>query len=595
MAKKHKTLYRAAVFTGDTVDTESRTVDLSFSSEEPYERYNSRYGGNYFEVLGHDSDELDLSFLSSGRAPLLRDHDPLKQIGVVESVEVSSGRGRAKVKLSQNEDGQRELLDIVDGIRQNVSVGYYIEEEKVVGERDGKKIVRATRWRAIEISTVSIPADETVGIGIRSSEENDEETTPINSVEETTMETNENTLNVEAIRSETRKAEQARVREISALGAKFGQSKAADEFVRNDKTAEEFRSYVLENLDVSSKATAVKSESAVDLSVKEQKAYSVMKAIRAQLGDARMVKEAGLEIEVSRTLAEEAGVEVKGIMVPHNMLVRAPISAGGSSNGANIVETSLGSFIDLLRNKMVMAQAGATILSGLRGNLALPKANVGATAYWVDEVTGVSASDPKMTQVTFTPKTVGTYVDATRQLVMQSSLDVENYLRNELTKTLSIELDRVGLYGNTSLGQPKGIVFATGLNTVDIPANAPTYGNVWSMISAVESDNALEGTLAFLASPTIRAAMATTTVDSGSGRFIYELGQVAGYRVLSSNQVTSTDLFFGDFSSAVYALWGGLDLVVDTAALATSGGIRVIALQSADFNVKHGQSFCYAQ
>jgi hypothetical protein len=115
------------------------------------------------------------------------------------------------------------------------------------------------------------------------------------------------------------------------------------------------------------------------------------------------------------------------------------------------------------------------------------------------------------------------------------------------------------------------------------------------MIASVESDNALEGSLKFVASPTIRAAMATTTVDSGSGRFILEGGQVAGYGVISSNQVTSTDLFFGDFSSAVYALWGGLDVVVDTAALATSGGIRVIALQSADFNVKHGQSFCLGQ
>jgi HK97 family phage major capsid protein len=288
------------------------------------------------------------------------------------------------------------------------------------------------------------------------------------------------------------------------------------------------------------------------------------------------------------------GVEAKGIMVPHGMLVRAPISAGGSSNGANIVETSLGSFIDLLRNRMVMAQAGATILSGLRGNLALPKANVGATAYWVAEGVAPTASDPKMTQVTFTPKTVGTYVDATRQLVLQGSLDVEAYLRNELVKSLSVELDRVGLYGNTSLGEPKGIVFATGLNTVDIPASAPTYANVWAMITSVESDNALEGSLKFVSSPTIRGALATTA-QLTNGVAILNNGQVAGYDLISSNQVTSTDLFFGDFSSAIYALWGGLDVVVDTAALATSGGIRVIALQSADFNVKHGQSFCYAQ
>jgi len=592
MAKKNKTLYRSAMIDLEDMDEESREIDLAFSSEEPYERYSSRYG-QYYEVLGHNFDEVDLSFLSSGRAPLLRDHDPLKQIGVVLSTEISEGRGRAKVKLSQNSDGSAELRDIKDGIRLNVSVGYLITGEKVVGEKDGKKVVRST-WRPVEVSTVAIPADETVGIG-RAAEDEDE-TTPIKEKEEVTQMETEKTLNVEEITREAKKAEQARVREIGALGAKYGMSKAADEFVRSDKSAEDFRAYVLENLDLSAKATAVKSEPVVDMSKKEEKAYSFMKVIRAQV-DPRYVKEAGLELEVSRAMADAMGIEAKGIMVPHAMLVRAPISAGGSSNGANIVQTDVGGFVDLLRNKMVTAAAGATILGGLRGNLAIPVANVGATAYWVTEGNAPTASDPKMTQRSLSPKTVGTYVDATRQLVLQGSLDVEAYLRNELVKTLSIELDRVGLYGNTALNQPGGISLATGVDTsvAFATSGTPTWANVWSMITAVEADNALEGSLAFIASPSVRGAMATTSVDTGAGVFVYSNGAVAGYRCLSSNQVTAGDLFFGDFSSLIYGLWGGLDVVVDTAALATSGGIRVIALQSADCAVKHGESFAFAQ
>jgi len=596
---KTKTFYRSAFFTEDSIDVESRTVRLSFSSEEPYERYNTRYNGNYFEVLGHSDSEVDLSFLNSGRAPLLRDHKADSQIGVVSSVDVSSGRGEAVVRLSQNEDGQAELRDIVDGIRVNVSVGYYIEQEEVVGERDGRKIVRATRWRPIEISTVSIPADETVGIGRGA---DDEETTPIKTpemAEETTM-TIETNVDLEQVKAEARKAEQARVREITQLGAKFGLSREADSAIRGDTDVEAFRAAVLEKIDLNTKATAVAAQtSSVELSKKEERAYSFMNVVKAQM-DPSFAKKAGLEIEVSRALAEEMGIEAKGIMVPHSLMVRAPLGATathGSSNGANIVETSLGSFIDLLRNRMVTAQAGATILSGLRGNLALPKANVGATAYWVNEVTGVSASDPKMTQVTLTPKTLGTYVDATRQLVLQGSLDVENYLRNDLVKTPSVELDRVGLYGNTSLSQPKGIVFQTGVDVsvAFAVAATPTWANVHSMIAAVETDNALEGSLAFIVAPGVRAKAATTSVDSGSGRFVMENGQIAGYRVISSNQITAGDAFFGDFSSLIYGLWGGLDVVVDTAALATSGGIRVIALQSADVAVKYGESFAYAK
>jgi HK97 family phage major capsid protein len=609
MAKKiknKKTMFRAAELLMETLSKEERTIQMSFSSEEPYERYSPHWGGNYLEVLGHNAGEMNMDFITSGRAPFLLDHDVTEQVGVVTSVSVSDGRATASVLVSQSDDGTETLDDMVDGIKTCVSVGYTIQEEKDTGlTKDGKKIIRVVKWTPLEVSVVAIPADMSVGVGRSDSQEEDEDeeiiveeiVSPRSQELEVTKMTIENTnVDLEQVKAEARKAEQIRVREISQLGAKFGLSREADAAVRGDTDIEAFRAMVLEKMDVTSKATAVKTDT-VDMSAKEVRDYSFMNVIKAQL-DPSYAKKAGLEIEVSRALADEMGVEVKGIMVPHNMMVRNPIGATatyGSSNGANFVATDLGSFIDILRNKMVMAQAGATILSGLRGNLALPKGNVAASAYWVNEVTAPTASDPKMTQVTFTPKTVGTYVDATRQLVLQSSYDVEQYLRNELIKVLSIELDRVGLYGNTSLSQPKGIVFATGLNTVDIPANAPTYANVWAMVASVESDNALEGSLKFVSSPTIRAAMATTQCAANTGRFIYENGQVAGYGVISSNQVTSTDLFFGDFSSAIYALWGGLDVVVDTAALATSGGIRVIALQAADFNVKYGESFCYAQ
>lgn len=590
---KNKIVYRSAVVESDYIDVEARTVTLSFSSEKHIERYSSRFG-SYFEVLGHSDEELDSSFIKSGRAPLLRDHDPLKQIGVVSSVQISEGRGKAQVKLSQNSEGQRELTDIVDGIRQNISVGYHIVEEKVVGERDGKKVVRV-KWRPIEISTVSIPVDESVGVGRSFEEDDSQETTPI--LKEEIKMTIENTnIDLEAVKAEARKAEQARVRSITELGNKFGLAREADSAIRGETDVEAFRAMVLEKLGRDTVATASKAEPNIDLSAKEERAYSFMNVVRAQV-DPRFAQQAGLEIEVSRALADTLGVEVKGIMVPHSMMVRASLSAGGSSNGQNVVATDLGGFVDILRNKMVTAAAGATILGGLRGNLALPKANVAATGYWVTEGNAPTASDPKMTQISLTPKTVGTYVDATRQLVMQSSLDIEAYLRNELTQTLAISLDRAAFYGNTALNEPRGIAFQTGVDTSVAFATAatPTWANVWSMITAVEADNALEGNISFIASPSVRGKMATTSVDTGAGVFVYNAGQVAGYRCLSSNQITAGDLFFGDFSSLLFGLWGGLDVTVDTAALATSGGIRVIALQSADIAVKHGESFAYAK
>lgn len=592
MAKKtNKQQFRSVYFEKDSLNAEDRTVAVAFSSEEPYERFNSKYGGNYYEVLGHAPGEIDLSFLNSGRAPLLRDHDQTEQIGVILSVEISESRGRALVKLSQNEEGQEELTDIIDGIRQNISVGYFVEEEKVVGEKDGKKVVRATRWRPVEVSTVSIPADETVGVN-RSAEE-DEEITPITTPkEETKMENTEKTLNVEEITREARKSEQARVREINALGSKFGMTKQADEFVRSDKSAEDFRAYVLENMDLSEKTKAVKAESAdLGLTEKEVKSYSFVRAIRSQVDP----REGGFEQEVSREAAKKAGVTPRGLYVPYEILTRG-LEAGGSTNGQNFVANTVsGSFIELLRSKMVLSSLGATYLTGLVGNLAIPRQLTGATAYWVAEATAPTVSVQTMDQLALTPRTVGTYTDYSRKLLLQSSVDVENFVRNDLAQVLALSIESKALYGNTAAAaaEPTGIKATTGINTIDVPANAPTWGNVVTMEAAVETYNALLGNLAYLAAPNVKGNMKAATVDAGSGRFVWEGNTVNGYRAEASSTVTAGDIFFGNWADLVIGMWGGIDLVTDPYALSTSGGVRVVALASVDVGVRHPRSFVY--
>src|SRR5210317_2233093 len=138
------------------VNAESRTVQIAVSSEEPVERSFGK------EVLEHSEEAIDLSFLASGRAPLLLDHDPEKQIGVIESVDLdgSARRLRATVRFGKSALAKEVFDDVVDGIRANISVGYSIN--KLV--RQGDSYV-AKSWRPVEASIVSIPADVTVGVG----------------------------------------------------------------------------------------------------------------------------------------------------------------------------------------------------------------------------------------------------------------------------------------------------------------------------------------------------------------------------------------------------------------------------------------------
>jgi HK97 family phage prohead protease len=150
-------VHRAMELDPQAVNAEERRVRMAVSSEEPVER---SFGT---EVLEHSAEAIDLSFLNSGRAPLLLDHDPEQQIGVIESVDLdgSARRLRATVRFGKGPLAREVFDDVVDGIRANVSIGYAINKL----ERKDKDTFVAKSWRPVEASIVSIPADVTVGVG----------------------------------------------------------------------------------------------------------------------------------------------------------------------------------------------------------------------------------------------------------------------------------------------------------------------------------------------------------------------------------------------------------------------------------------------
>jgi hypothetical protein len=157
---------RAAV---ENFDEKTRRFDLSFASDDVTVLRSSWFDGPWLETLGLDDGEIDLSRLNSGSAPFLWNHDDYSRsanIGVVEKAWTKSGRGYATVRLSQRADVDSIAQDIQSGILQNVSCGYQVQERTLMKEvDDGPSEYRVTRWLPLEISLVSIPADDTVGVG----------------------------------------------------------------------------------------------------------------------------------------------------------------------------------------------------------------------------------------------------------------------------------------------------------------------------------------------------------------------------------------------------------------------------------------------
>jgi len=152
-------VFRTATFERASMVAGDRRVTLAFSSEMPVVR---AFG---VEVLDHSAGAINDSFIGSGRAPLLVDHEMTDQIGVVEQIELGADRvARARVRFGRSARAEEIYQDVQDGIRANVSVGYVIDEMVLDGERDGREVYRATRWTPLEISIVSIPADASVGV-----------------------------------------------------------------------------------------------------------------------------------------------------------------------------------------------------------------------------------------------------------------------------------------------------------------------------------------------------------------------------------------------------------------------------------------------
>ena len=142
----------------ETRSAGNRTVELSFSSEQPVDR------GDYLEILSHDPADVDLARLNDSH-PLLLNHDPAEMIGVVESATISNGKGRAKVRFGNSQKAQEVFADVKDGIRKLVSVGYKLLRQ-ISETRDAmnNRVVRFA-WQPFEVSICSIPADTSVGIG----------------------------------------------------------------------------------------------------------------------------------------------------------------------------------------------------------------------------------------------------------------------------------------------------------------------------------------------------------------------------------------------------------------------------------------------
>ena len=588
-------VFRSAVFDRESV-TEDRRVTLAFSSEMEVDR------GWGMEVLDHSPGAIKSEFIGSGRAPLLVDHDMADQVGVVEQIEIGSDRvARARVRFGKSKRAEEIWQDVVDGIRSNVSVGYVINEMVQDGKRGDREVFRATSWTPLEISIVSIPADTSVGVGrsIVAAESHPK------------IEVKPMSEDINVVRDDAAKAERSRVAAILDLATRHNQREFGEAAIRDGASLDQFRGALLDK--VGSKPLHVNNE--VGLSDKEVRNFSFVRAIRALSNpqDRRAQEEAAFEFDASRTAAAKEGRDSRGIMIPADVLYRdlTTSTASGTSKAGNTVATDLLAerFIDVLRNRMVLNTLGAQFLTGLQGNVAIPRKTSAADVYWVGENSAPteSTNKPAFDQVTMSPKTLAAYVDYSRRLMLQSSLDVEAMVRNDLATSIAVAMDGAAVAGSGT-NRPTGVLNTSGIGSVTLGTNggAPTWAMVTNLVKEVEVDNALNGAAAFLTNGQVKAKMANTPRQSSGveGNFILgpDIANLFGYPLITSQQVPSdlskgsasgtlSAMIFGVWSDLLVGQWSGIDLMADPYTGSNAGTVRIVAFHDCDFAVRHPESF----
>lgn len=614
--------YRSFQIDRREIDRDGRTVPVAFSSETPVLRW---YG---MEILDHSPGSVRLDRLRNG-GPFLLDHNSRQQIGVIEEVTIGADRkGRAVVRFGKGALAEEVFQDVLDGIRTNISVGY-LSHRALLEKREGEnETYRTVDWEPVEISSVSIPADATVGVG-RAAEADHHETVIEHS-------NDKETVMAEEIKTETRTPEapapvapavpetrslpadtgaelreRARIREIEAIAEAFpnvrGIQDLRRQFIDTGKPLDAFRSAVMERLG----AKPVDLPEPKDLlSEREAKQYSYRNAISAALAavEGRSIK--CFETEVSETIRASMPPSYKGqggVMVPYQL--RAGLDATNSTKGPEVVFDQPGEFIALLRNVSAALTMGARLMTGLQGPVTFPRQDGAGTAYWLGENAGsnVTESNILLGTVPMAPKTLQSTTSYSRQLLAQASFDVEAIVRGDLAAIHALAWDRAVFHGTGANNQPTGIYYALNVNA-HAAGGAPDYDDLIDMITAVAIDNAILGTLGWVTTPGMAGKLLKTSIEAATNAVKIWSGTItdgllAGYKAMATNQILATlgdggsehGLIFGNWADVLIGTWGqGVELVVDPYALKKQGMIEVTSFQMCDIALRHPESFCKA-
>jgi HK97 family phage major capsid protein/HK97 family phage prohead protease len=589
-------------------DGQTTRIAFSASSEQPVDRW---FGT---EVLSHEPGAIRLQRAAAGAMPLLFNHEPGDAIGMIDNARLENSRLLIDAHLFETSRAA-EVAAMINGGLRNVSIGYRLHTLK---EDTKTNTYTATDWEPYEASIVSVPADSSVGIGREAAQEfevrmvrasdaagaaklkgkdmSDENSNPAGAA------------GAQSVANDGVKLEQLRITTILNLCRQHKiDDPTRDKWIGEGATGDEVAQRILDTI-ATRVAANPQPDSKVGLTAKETKQYSLWKALRAVVDN--NWKDAGFELDVSRAICAKLNrtPEQHSLLIPFEVQTRTvegrvngSFIAGGrrdlsvaAGGGGYLVETSNVGFIDMLRNRSVAFRMGVQQLTGLVGNVNIPKQSASATAYWLAaETTQITESAQTFVQVPLTPRTAGAYTEISRLLLLQSSPGAEAIVTNDLAAVVATAVD-LGVIAGTGTAQPQGIIGTANLGSLT-SGTTFDYADILEFQSKVATANVTPVRGGYVTTPTVaalamaRSRFASTDTPLWAGN-LWD-ATMAGFPAMSSMQVPTGDMLFGDWSTVVVGEWGVLEIAVNPAANFQAGIIGIRAMYTMDVAVRHPAAF----
>lgn len=543
---------------------------FAVSSETPYQR-NYWFGpGN--EVLQHDKKSIRTERLDSGQVPNNFNHDPNKQLGIVDKYEIKDGRLVVEGPFSRSAFAQEKRQDYDDKILTSASVGYRVHKMVRTADPDctcdcdeckagdcancsdstcdciARCEVRD--WELFDASLVTVPADPTVGAGrAESGTENfpvEIETVlrrsaapaPVAQPIEVLPKQEKKDM-AETAEKPAAELELARRNDIMAVATdsdfrKYVTIDEAQKAIADGTSSDKFRDLVSRKICAANDASKVGTAGSNlfgEMDKSDQKRFSVFRLVRSLTNAARpgsfsaSLCDAALEREFSDELKKRLKITTEGPLIPDSMS-RAMGTQGIGSGAGQIAVTSEAAavatytrpeVIEILRNRPRVEQLGARRLGGLTGIIRLPRQSGAGTAQWVGEGAAVTPADLSMDFISVTPHRISAQTAWTVELLAETAPDIEGLARADQDKVIMLALDLAALSGPTGGANPVGLMNITGLTLLSPSGTAFADGGkplTWADILAFESTvaaaNADVTTSGFMFTPEVRAQLRNT-------------------------------------------------------------------------------------